>query len=135
MPQNTTIAIKDGAATPVTHNFLPSKIDANGVATFQERISGTPIGYPTITWSVRAPTSGSPTYKVVGKLVVPKVISTTDSSGKAVVSVDYENLGTVNFALSNKSSKQERTDMRVLMSNLLVNTVIQSTVDDLESFW
>jgi len=82
MPANAAIAIQDGASTPVTHTFSPTKIDANGIATFEERVSGVPIGYPTITWSVRAPTKGSSTYKVTGKLTQPKVVDVTDSSGK-----------------------------------------------------
>lgn len=135
MPQNTTITIKDGAATPLDHVFNPSKIDSNGVATFQERVNGVPVGMPTITWSVRAPTKGSPTYKVQGKLVMPKVVTVTGSDGKSVTSVDYENLANVSFVLSERSTKQERKDARVLISNALVNASIIPTVDDLESFW
>lgn len=135
MPANAAIAILDGAATPVSHNFVPAKIDSNGVASFQERISGVPVGYPTITWSVRAPTKGSSTYKVTGKLSIPKVITTTDASGKSITSVDYTNLATIDLVVSSRSTKQERTDLRVMMSNMLKHAAIVSTVDDLESFW
>lgn len=135
MPANAAIAVLDGAATPVSHTFSPTKIDALGVASFQERVSGVPIGYPTITWSTRAPTKNSATYKVTGKLTLPKVIVTTDQSGKSVSSVDYTNLVTIDLVLSSRSTKQERTDARVMMSNLLKVTAIVPTVDDLESFW
>jgi len=135
MPQNTTLAIADGASTPVVHTFYPSRIDTNNVAAFQERISGVPVGFPTITWSLRAPTSNSPAYKLSGKLTQPKVITTTDTSGKTVTSVDYSNLGTIELIVSERSTKQERTDLRVLLSNLLKATPIVSSVDDLESFW
>lgn len=135
MPSNTSITIKDGASTPVDHVFSPTRIDANNIATFQERVSGVPIGYPTITWSLRAPTKGSSTYKVTGKLTQPKVIDVTDTSGKTVKTVDYVNLATVDFVFSEKSTKQERKDLRVLMSNLLINAVMAASADDLESFW
>lgn len=135
MPANAAIAIQDGAATPVTHTFSPTKIDANGIATFEERVSGVPIGYPTITWSVRAPTKGSSTYKVTGKLTQPKVIDVTDTSGKSVKTVDYVNLATVDLVVSNKSTKQERKDLRVLVANALMNTLLVTSADDLESFW
>lgn len=135
MPSNTSITIKDGASTPVDHVFSPTRIDANNIATFQERVSGVPIGYPTITWSLRAPTKGSSTYKVTGKLTQPKVIDVTDTSGKTVKTVDYANLATVDFVFSEKSTKQERKDLRTLMSNLLVNAVMAASADDLESFW
>jgi hypothetical protein len=135
MPSNTSITIKDGASTPVDHVFSPTRIDANNIATFQERVSGVPIGYPTITWSLRAPTKGSSTYKVTGKLTQPKVIDVTDTSGKTVKTVDYVNLATVDFVFSEKSTKQERKDLRVLMSNLLINATMAASADDLESFW
>jgi hypothetical protein len=135
MPSNTSITIKDGASTPVDHVFSPTRIDANNIATFQERVSGVPIGYPTITWSLRAPTKGSSTYKVTGKLTQPKVIDVTDTSGKTVKTVDYVNLATVDFVFSEKSTKQERKDLRILMSNLLINATMAASSDDLESFW
>lgn len=135
MPQNTTIVINDGASTPLAHTFYPSKIDANNIATFNERVSGVPVGYPTVTWSLRAPTVQSPAYKLVGKLTQPKVITTTDTTGKTVTSVDYTNIGTIDLVVSSRCTKQERKDLRVLLSNLLLNASIVSSVDDLESFW
>nr|APG77118.1 hypothetical protein [Changjiang levi-like virus 3] len=135
MPANAAITISDGAATPVAHTFSPTKIDANNIATFQERVSGVPIGYPTITWSVRAPTKGSSTYKVTGKLTQPKVIDVTDTSGKSVKTVDYTNLATIELVVSEKSTKQERKDLRTLASNALLNTLLVASADDLESFW
>lgn len=135
MPQNTTITIKDGEATPLDHVFNPTKIDSNGVAAFQERTSGVPVGMPAITLSVRAPTKGSPTYKVTGKLVIPKVVTVTGSDGKSITSVDYENLANFSFVLSERSTKQERVNIRTLVSNALKNVSIAPTIDDLESFW
>ncbi len=135
MPQNTTITIKDGAATPKDHVFNPSKIDASNIATFNERVGGVPVGMPTITWSVRAPSKGAPAYKVTGKLVLPKVVTSTGSDGKTITSVDYENLANVSFAVSERSTRQERVDLRVMTSNMLVQSALATTVDDLESFW
>lgn len=135
MPQNTSIVIADGASTPVSHTFSPSRIDANNVATFQERVSGVPVGYPTLTWSLRAPNGNGTTYRLIGKLTQPKVATVTDSSGRPVVTTLYTNLGTVELVLSKESTKQERTDLRILLSNLLKAAPIVSSVDDLESFW
>lgn len=135
MPQNNTITIKDGAATPVDHVFYPTGIDATNVASFQERVSGVPVGSPSITWRVRGPSSSSPVYKVSGKLSLPKLVTVTGSDGKTVSVVDYVSLATVELMLSERSTKQERKDLRVELSNLLINTAIASTVDDLENFW
>lgn len=135
MPALAPVTIKDGAATPVDHIFTPSKIDANGIAALQERVSGIPVGYPTLTASVRNPTPQSNNYKVTLKLTEPKVVTTTDSTGKAVTSVDYTNLCTVEMVISNRSTKQERKDLRMLVSNMLTNAAIISVVDDLENFY
>jgi hypothetical protein len=136
MPANSQIILKDGAATPVDHTYLPTKIDANNVATFQERNSGVPVGYPTLTWSLRAPTTGgAPTYKLIGKLTQPKVITTVDQSGKSVTSVDYTNIATVEIVVSNRSTLQERKDIRTLCANMLLNATLASSADNLESFW
>jgi hypothetical protein len=135
MPANTQIVINDGASTPVAHTYLPTKIDSNNVATFQERISGVPVGYPTLTWSQRAPSGNAATYKVVGKISQPKVITTTDQSGKTVTSVDYTNIGTIELVVSARSTLQERKDLRILLANSLLNATLASSADNLESFW
>lgn len=135
MPQNTAIAIKDGAATPVTHTYSPTSILA-GLAQWNERVSGgSLIGQPTITWSVRAPTKQSPTYKMTGKLSVPKVVTVTDTTGKTVTSVDYTNLISFDIVVSDRSSEQERKDLRVLASNLLLDPTIVAAVDKVEGVW
>ncbi len=135
MPANTTIAIKDGAATPITHNFNPSSIDANGVALYKERVSGIPIGQPQLSLSVRAPAGNSVTYKVVGKLTMPKVVQTTDTTGKAVTSVDYSVLGTFEIVVPQKADKIDRTNIRALLSNALQHATVVSMIDDLEGVW
>lgn len=134
MPQNSAIAIKDGALTPVTHTYYPTGIDGI-IASFIERSGAVPIGQASVSWSLRAPNKQSATYKLVGKLVCPEVVTVTDVSGKTATVVDYTNLATVELVLSNKSTKQQRTDLRTLVSNLLLAPTIVASVDDLESFW
>jgi len=135
MPSLAPIAVLDGAATPVSHTYTPTKIDASGVATLQERVGLVPVGYPTMTWSVRPPVANGTTYKVVGKLVIPKVITTTDTTGKTVTSVDYSNQVTLEFVFANRSTTQERKDMRVLSSNVLKDTAVIAILEQLESFY
>lgn len=136
MPSNSTITIKDGKATPADHVFSPMRIDANNVATFNERSGDTLIGQPQLSWQVRSPVNGNgETFKVAAKLSIPKVITTTDSTGKAVTSVDYVQLGTVELVVSRRSTLQERKDLRVLLANALLNATLASSADNVESFW
>jgi len=135
MPAFAPIAILDGASTPVSHTYAPVRIDANGVALLQERVGGVPVGYPTMTWSVRPPTSQGSTYKVTCKLVIPKVVTTTDSTGKTVTSVDYSNQVETIYTVSQRSTQQERKDIRVLNDNLQNHAVAQAIVEYLESIY
>ncbi len=134
MPSTAPIAIADGASTPVTHTYAPRAIE-NRVASFQEVTSGVPIGYPKLTVSNREPVQGGAVYRVTLRLQVPKVITTTDASGKTVTSVNYVNSGEIALLLANSSEKQERKNIRVLLANLLLHSSTSSVVDDLEFFW
>lgn len=135
MPSNAPITINDGASTPVAHIYSPKQIAGN-LAGFQEILSGVPIGYPTLTVSNREPVKGSAgVYRVTMKLVVPKVITTTDVTGKTVTSVDYSNSAEITMLLSERSTTQERKNLRVLTSNLLVNASPAAVVDNLEFYW
>lgn len=134
MPQNAAISIADAASTPVNHVFSPIGIDSN-IATFKERTTGVPIGYPVLTVSMRDPVANSPIYRGVLQLQIPKVVTTTDSSGKATTSVDYTCVGKLEFQLPVKSTLQDRKDIVKMMSNALLNTSVQSVMQDLERFW
>lgn len=135
MPQNAPIVIKDGAATPADHTFAPINVDGN-VASYKERAGTTAIGWPQLSVSLREPAKGGVgTYKVQVKLTQPKVLTTTDSTGKQVTSVDYTNLAVVDLVISASSTKQERVDIRTLLMNALKSATVISVVDDLEFIW
>lgn len=135
MPSSSNIVINDGATTPVAHTYSPSG-QVGLKANWQEIVNGVPIGYPKVSVefrSLQVPESGA--YKVTIKLNKPKVISVTDTTGKTVTTVDYDNLAVVEFMVAARSQKQERKDLRVLLANLLQNAQIVSAIDDLEFFW
>lgn len=134
MPTNAPIVIADAASTPVNHTFSPIGI-AGDLATFKERISGVPVGYPVLTVSMRDPVQGSPVYRAVVKLMLPTVVTTTDVSGKTVTSVDHTCVGNMDFQFPVKSTLQNRKDLVKLMANALGNTSIQAVLQDLERFW
>lgn len=134
MPSNTPIVIADGAATPVNHTFAPDNIVGN-TTNWVEVVSGVPVGYPKLQYVRREPVNGGSQWKIVLSMSQPKVITTTDTSGKTVTSVDYTNRIEINYLVDRRSTKQERKDLRVLGSNLLANATIASAVDDLLGFY
>lgn len=134
MPQNTSITILDGAATPVSQVFSPSAISA-ALAEWKNRAQSSLIGQPTITSGLRVPNRNAPTYKTTIKLTLPKVITTTDTTGKTVTSVDYTNVVSIDLVCSERSTEQERKDLRVQASNLLKDAIIVAMVDKAEGVW
>lgn len=133
MPANANIVINDGAATPVAHTFKPSRIDGDVALFFEDKTSL--IGRPKLTVGVRSPNGSGDAHKVQIRITQPKVITTTDTSGKSVTSVDYEDLGTVELMVSKRGSATERKDLRVLLSNVLINSQVASVIDNAEFFW
>lgn len=136
MPGNAPIVIKDGMPTPVDRTFSPIGIDSNNVASFKERKGDTAFGWPTLTIGYRGPVKGGVgTHKVAIKLVVPTVVTTTDSTGNPVVSVTHTSMGSIDIVVSEKSTAQDRKNLRVLLANALLATSPSAVIDGLESFW
>ncbi len=134
MPQIAPITLKGGEATPVNHVYTPTGIAAaTGVATFSERVSGVPIGYPTLTSSLRVPSRTVLNYKSVTRLAIPAVVTGTDASGKAFTSVDHSNFADLALLLDQKSTEEERKNLRVQLSNYLLSDHAIATIDKLES--
>lgn len=135
MPSNAPITIQDGASTPASHVFSPIGIDSSGVALFKERTSGVPVGYPALTVSMRDPVGTSPVYRGKLQISLPQVVTTTDTSGKTVTSVDYTLVGTLDLQIPVKSTLQNRKDLAALLASALSNASIKSVIQDLERFW
>lgn len=137
MPANAQFTINDGATTPVAHVFSPTSIDAQGVALWNERNGTVLIGQNQVTYSVRAQgaNGAGPTSKITIKLKKPKVVIATGSNGVQNTLVDYTDLATVEFVVSNKGTQQERKDLRVLVANLLQHATFVAAIESPEAFW
>lgn len=135
MPSNANIVINDGASTPVAHTFKPLSV-VGDIASFREVTSnGIPVGNNVLSYSVKAPTNGSLMYTIKLKLAKPKVITITDTSGKTVTTVARTDLVDLTVKVGSDSTAQERKDLRVLLSNAVINALLAQAMDDLEAFW
>lgn len=131
MPAIAPIVIADGATTPVNHTYNPDQNDMSSARWVEPAASGVAIGMNAITMSRRGPVNGGSSHKVTFGIELPKVVTTTDTSGKSVTSVDYTNRVEINLLLDKRSVKQDRKDLRVLVHNLLNDVAVQALVDDL----
>lgn len=128
MPALANIVINDGASTPVAHTFAPVTTDGL-IASLKERV-GVPVGYPGLTASVRPPVKGGEVYKERFSLTLPTTV-TIDG----VTSVDYTNVGNIEMLISERSTEQDRKNLRVLMINLLSHATVTTVVEKLEPIY
>jgi len=134
MAQIASIAINDGQSTPVSHVYnpilsVPPTYRRNGVsgiaAITQERL---------LLQSVLAKTVNG-VNKVQMELVIPVSEIPTGGTGAgytAPPAIAHEMRVKVEFFFHQRSVKDGRKDLRVLLSNLLLNAQVVSLIDDLE---
>lgn len=125
MPALANIVINDGAATPVAHTFTPVTTDG-WLAQLAER-TGSPLAFPRLSVSVRAPVNGNGIYRLKLNLQVPTVV-TVDGVQK----VDYTQYVTTEYVLSERATEQQRKDLRVMNVNLNGHATITTVIEKLE---
>jgi hypothetical protein len=136
MPAASNIVINDGATTPVAHTFQPAGYLGNdkNTALFVERTNGVLVGQNELQVYRRSNNSGA-TRKHQLKLTLPTVQTVTDVNGVSSTKVVYVELGSVDFVVAANSTTQERKNLRVLLGNALLNSVIGQALDNDETFW
>lgn len=91
--------------------FSPVGVSAPGVYKWVDRSGGIPVGYPTITLSVRQPNKASRICRVHGKIVVPtlEVTSPATSTGiQPAPTKAYESVVNLEFLSHERSTEAER---------------------------
>lgn len=136
MPAIAAIAIVDGQGTPVTHTYNP--VQSVDPATYQRNgdASVPVVGTEQVTLSLRP---GNNTSDAVNRarisLRIP-VLETpsggTPSGYVAPPRVAYYLQANVDVFLPNRSTPAQRKDLRVLLSNLLLNAQVLAVIDSLE---
>lgn len=135
-----TIVLADGLVSPVNHNFSPTDI-VGGKATYHDRISDYPIGYPELTIAVYRPTSAQlrakgdrldqANYKTVVQISVPVLDVTAPASGSGVqpaVSKAYSCDVQMTFTSPARSSLATRKDAFAYAKNLFAKTEFSNAV-------
>lgn len=139
MPQITTIVINDGAATPVAHTFSPIGKDGKGVLWLEQTapVPANSLGGKRIGLSLIRPVTATSLKSATARGVISvyePVLEVTGNSSTGITppaTKAYELAGRATFDLPLRSTKQEKKDLRVLLSNALVNASVVSMLDDL----
>jgi hypothetical protein len=132
------ITLNDGATAPVAHTFSPVRIDPNGVAIWADRSGGIAIGYPTVNFSMRAPSKTTRNYKLTAKVDLPilEVTSPSTSTGiQPAPTLSYNISANVEMIIPERSTLQNRKDAVAYLKNYLASSVITAAVNDFESVY
>lgn len=125
------IDLDDGAGTPVTHTFVPSSIDQNGVARLYENDAAVVFdGRLAISLGVKLPKAGSQVARVTAKVVIP--VMNSDLTPPVKVG---EVIGNVEFVLPKGTSEATRADILALTANFLADPSVVAAVNQLESIY
>jgi len=126
------IAIVDGEPTPVTHTFIP--VSSAGDPFYRESIAGLAlIGQPTITLSLKQDRgTGLNKLRVVMALPALEVVTGNNAAGySAAPKVGYVNKVNIDMILPSRGTAQQRKDLRLLVSNLLLNSQVIDAIENL----
>lgn len=135
MPAIGTLTAADAAATPVNHNFVPSKVDGD-IARYNEKSSSIAAGFWPLSISLRAPLANSTAkvYRCQLSLAIP-VTATQTINGVTSTAVTHTNRVNVEFILSADGIVQERKDIRKLLVNLLNDPSVMDVVENLNNVY
>lgn len=125
-------------SVPVVHTFAPVGIDQNLVATWQDRILGIALAFPTASVSLRRPTKTNRNYKLVVRMIVPTLEVTSPSTMTGInpqPTLAFTIPATFEIVLPERSTLLQRKDAFALVKNLLANVNITNAVENFESVY
>lgn len=139
MPAIGNVVINDGATTPVAHTFAPAGQEGL-VNSYADRLSGIPVGYYTLDISLRKPSPKSleKMYLATFRIRTPilEVTSPSTASGiQPAPTVGYNPICEIKFWLPERSSLQDRKNLRAYAKNLMADAVVTAVVESLESVY
>lgn len=135
------IVLADALGTPVNHTFVPLGPDRDGLFWFEDQSQASPIGYWRISYQLKRPAVGSAgqnsnqrTYRAVIGLHEPvlETVSNNTVSGIAPApTVSYIPRSFLEFVMPERSSLQNRKDLRKMTYNLCNETQLVALVETL----
>lgn len=124
------IVIADGKATPLNHTYVPIQDGPESILRTQD--STLPlIGQEVIKVKVGAVNVNVNKTELSIDLPALETATAANSSGyTAAPKVAYTNRVVVSFMLPTRGTAGQRTDLRVLLKNLLTNAIVIDAIDN-----
>lgn len=141
MPAVANIVLNDALGTPVAHTFVPLGPDPQGVWWFEDQSATSPAGYNRISLSlIRAPQVGNGTSssnrvnRFKARLYKPTLETISNSTVSGILPapvVGYVLLATIDLTLSERSTLQERKDLRKFTQFLMADALVTAMTENL----
>lgn len=131
------ITINDGAATPVAHTFGPNTL-VGLVASYADRSGGISVGYPTIQITSQVPVKNSRLYKTRIRVTLPVLETVNASTWNGITPAPtkaYDMTGIIEFIAPERSTLQNRKDIRAFIKNLMADAIVTSLVETQETIF
>ena len=135
------IVLADALATPVNHTFVPLGPDRDGVFWWEDQSQASPIGFWRISYTLKRPSVGAAgtasnqrTYRATIGLHEPILENVTNNTVSGIApapTVSYVPRSFVEFVMPERSSLQNRKDLRKMAYNLLNESQLIALVETL----
>lgn len=139
------IVLADAQATPVNHTFVPLGADKNGVFWFEDQSAASAVGFWKISLELKRPQVAAPgessqnrTFRIKIGMHQPIMENVTNSTVSGVApapTVSYIPRCFTEFLEPERSSLQNRKDLRKMVANLLTETQVVGMVETLQGVW
>lgn len=140
----TNIVLNDAQATPVAHTFIPLGPDQNGAWWFEDQTGTSPIGYNRISLHLVRPKAAAPgqdagdrTARIKIGIHTPKLetVATNDAGLTPPPTVAYVPRVNIEFIISERSSLQDRKDLRKYADFLMAEAQLTAMVETLQNIY
>lgn len=135
------IVLADAQATPVNHTFVPLGPDADGIFWWEDQSQASPIGFWRISYQLKRPpvaqqgmNSGSRTIRGVIGLHEPILENVTNNTVSGVApapTISYFPRCFTEYVLPERSSLQNRKDLRKMNANLQAEAQLIALIETL----
>lgn len=141
----TSIVLNDAQVAPVAHTFVPTGPDDKGIWWFEDQSTASAIGYNKISISLVKPPRATPgtvsssqrRNRVQIGIWTPKLETLGNNSAGYVSAptVAYVPSVTIQMDLPERSTRQDRRDLRGYTTSLLSDPLVCDAVDDLRNMY
>lgn len=136
------VTANDGETTPVSHTFAPLGPDKDGVQWFEQTnpIPANALAAKRVSVQLKRATPGKQqngvsrcTYRIW--LPVMETLSTSDSGITPPPTVAYQLFAEVRYVIPERSTEQERKNLRMLLANFGGNSIITDVLVKLQPLY